>query len=196
MPTINNAIVFTQEALGKIQDAKAKPGYSHKSWESDDLLSVRREIRDFYRREQRLICAYCREVISARAAASAPIEHIAPKSAYLQFMFEPKNLCVVCGDCNEYKSNREVLAEPVMRRENKRDYPLDSDNYRSYHPHFDDYQAHILKVEHLYFQRSPKGAYTIYACNLNRFVEMFGMSQEMLDNMQIMARQERFHNEA
>ncbi len=110
-------------------------------------------------------------------------------------MFEPKNLCVVCGDCNEYKKNREVLVEPAMRRENRRDYPQDSENYRAFHPHFDEYQEHILKVEHLYFQRSPKGAYTIYACNLNRFVEMFGMSQEMLDSMQVMARQERFHNE-
>jgi 5-methylcytosine-specific restriction endonuclease McrA len=194
MPTINNAITFSVNASMRIRDVQAEQGYSHTRWSDDDLLDVRREIRDFYRREQRLVCAYCREVISVRAAASAPIEHIVSKSQYLQFMFEPKSLCVTCGDCNEYKSNRETLADPAMVRSYKRRYPEDSTKYRAFHPHFDEYSDHIIKVRFLYFNKTPKGNYTIYVCNLNRFVEMFGMSQEFLDNLDVLAEQERFHS--
>jgi 5-methylcytosine-specific restriction endonuclease McrA len=193
MPAINNSITFSAIAIAKITEVKREPEYSHTRWADDDLLEIRREIRDFYRREQRLTCAYCREVISVRAAACAPIEHIVSKSQYLQFMFEPKNLCVVCGDCNEFKGSRESMADSALVREYKRVYPSDSNKYRGFHPHLDDYEDHIIKAKFLYFNRSPKGSYTIYVCNLNRFVETFGLSQEFLDDLDTIAEQERFH---
>lgn len=193
MPTINNPIVFSMEALQKIAEVQREPGYDHTRWGGADLESVRCEIRNFYRREQRLSCAYCREQIGVQSAASAPVEHIVPKSRYLQFMFEPQNLCVICADCNEFKRSREAFADPPLTGNAIRTYPTDTNRYRLFHPHFDEYQDHIIKVGFLYLEKSGKGAYTIYICKLNRFVQNFGVSEEFMDSLQTITERERFH---
>lgn len=193
MPTINSCIAFSQESLDKIAAIKQDPNYSHTSWSDVFLESVRCEIRDFYRREQRLNCIYCFRPVAVLAAASAPVEHILPKSLYLQFMFEPKNLCVVCADCNEYKRDREVIADTPLTGRAARDYPIDTSRYRLFHPHFDEYQDHIIKVGDLYFEKSRKGGHTIYVCNLNRFVQTFGLSEEFINSIETMIERERFH---
>ena len=192
MPTISNSIQYSDSTQTIITQISLEPGYSHKRWGDDDLEQVRCEIRDFYRREQRANCPYCREPIGLRAAANAPVEHIAPKSRYLQFMFEPKNLCVVCADCNENKSNRDVI-DPLITGNPGRSYPTNATRYRIVHPHFDEYSDHIIKAKFLYFEKTPKGGHTIYICNLNRFIRNFGVSQEFWDDLEILAERERFH---
>lgn len=193
MREINNAVRLSAESLQKIDAAKAKPDFNHRNWSDPELESVRCEIRDFYRNEQRLTCAYCRNPISSRSASGAHVEHIAPKAIYPQFMFEPLNLCVICPDCNEYKRNRETLADKAIRRDPRRKYPISRDSFRLYHPHFDLYEANIIKAGHLYIERSPEGGYTIYVCNLNRFTQAFGMSEELLKDFETLAQSDRFH---
>ncbi|MEX5495911.1 HNH endonuclease domain-containing protein [Pseudomonas asgharzadehiana] len=192
MPTINNAIQYSDSTLAKITQTTLEPGYNHTRWGDEDLEPVRCEIRDFYRREQRANCAYCREPIGLRAASNSPIEHIAPKSRYLQFMFEPKNLCVVCADCNENKRNREVI-DSLITGNPRLSYPKNSARYRIVHPHFDEYSDHIIKAKFLYLERTQKGGHTIYICNLNRFIRDFGVSQEFWSDLEILAERERFH---
>lgn len=193
MPTINNPVVYSAIALDKIAEVQREPGFNHTRWGDADLEYVRCEIRDFYRREQRLSCVYCREQIAVRSAASAPVEHIVPRSRYLQFMFEPKNLCVVCADCNEFKSNREVLTDPPLTGNPIRTYPTDPHRYRLFHPHFDEYREHIIKAGFLYVENSRKGGHTIYVCNLNRFVQTFGVSDEFMNSLETLTDMERFH---
>ncbi|WP_280375116.1 HNH endonuclease [Pseudomonas sp. BN515] len=172
---------------------KREPKFSHTRWSDPDLEAIRCEVRDFYRKEQRLNCAYCLNPVTARSAQGAHVDHIVPKSIYPQFMFEPKNLCVTCPDCNEYKSQREVLADPAIKTNPKKKYPTDKKNYRIFHPHLDDYSSNIIKAGFLYFENSPEGGYTIYVCNLNRFTQQFGMSEEFIHNLTLMAEAERFH---
>ncbi len=193
MPAINNSVVFSELNAKKIKAIKKEPGYSHARWKDDDLEEIRREVRDFYRVEQRLNCVYCLNAVTARSALGAHIEHIVSKSQYPQFMFEPKNLCVACPDCNEYKSQREAFADAAMRTNPRRKYPTDIKQYRIYHPHFDEYGKNILKAGHLYFEVSPAGGYTIYICNLNRFSQQFGVSEELINMLTVMAEAQRFH---
>ncbi|NWB74772.1 HNH endonuclease [Pseudomonas sp. G5001] len=193
MPAINNSVVFSDLNKRKIKEIKKEPAYSHTRWGDDDLEEIRREVRDFYRKEQRLNCAYCLNPVTARSAQGAHVEHIVSKSNYPQFMFEPKNLCVACPDCNEYKSQREAFADAAMKKNPRRKYPTNIDQYRIYHPHFDDYENNIKKAGHFYLEVSPAGGYTIYVCNLNRFSQQFGISEELLNNLRVMAEAERFH---
>jgi len=192
MPIINNYISYSDATKNKIAEIKVEPGYSHTRWKDEDLEQVRSEIRNFYRREQRGSCVYCRGEISLRGAMNASVEHIAPKSLYVHFMFEPKNLCVICADCNEYKSNREVI-EDLVSGNPARKYPTESARYRIVHPHIDEYNEHIVKAGFIYMERTKKGGHTIYLCNLNRWIHNFGVSDELLAGIETLTEWERFH---
>lgn len=196
MPIINSAIIFSEDSAAKIAAAKATPGFDHNYWSSEELESVRSEIRDFYRTEQRLKCAFCMNPISSRSALGASIEHIAAKSAYLQFIFEPMNLCVICPDCNEFKRAREVFVEPATKTKNKVKYPSNPDDFIILHPHIDEYETHIIKTGHLYTERTMKGGYTIFVCCLNRFYHQFGVSEEYVNDVQALAEADAFHKQA
>lgn len=194
MPMINNPVVLSDAALDLVEAKKRSADFSHTSWSDDDLQPVRREIREHYRNVQRLVCAYCQGPVCTRSAAGSPIEHIVPKSQHLAFMFEPKNLCVVCADCNEYKSNHEALVDPVLRAP-RVNYPENPQLFRIVHPHLDTYGEHIGRFERLYVDLTEKGGYTIYACNLNRFYRRFGRCDELVNDVALVQQAERFHGE-
>lgn len=146
-------------------------------WGSDALEGFRRNVRNHYRRVQNGLCAYCRERISAVSAANCQIDHIAPKSRYASFTFVSKNLCVVCADCNQIKSNYKALdvaEDDIIKREPVR-YPQTSERFMIIHPHFDDYERHIKKLKKLYVGKTKKGHRTIEVCDLNRFFVEFGL---------------------
>ncbi|HBN9877679.1 HNH endonuclease [Pseudomonas aeruginosa] len=193
MPEIKNPIVLSDDSTNKIKAITSRPDFNHTLWSSDELESVRAEIRNFYRREQGLSCAFCLSPVSERSALGAHVEHIAPKSIYPHFMFEPKNLCVVCPDCNEYKRDREVIADKAIKTAAKRKYPESKDKFRIYHPHYDDYGRNIKKAGRLYFELTPEGGYIIYICNLNRFIQTFGVSEELLNSFATQLEAESFH---
>lgn len=194
MPIINKPIEYSQEAKLKIAEKILQEGFCHSNWSDEDLEPVRKEIRDHYRKIQRLVCVYCQSPISNRSASGAPIEHIAPKSIYLQHIFEPRNLCVICPDCNEYKSKREVFNEPAIKNKNRVSYPTNTNDFRIMHPHFDDYERHIIKRNRLYVEITDKGGYTIYICNLNRFFKVFGQCDELVNDMDLVLQSENFHS--
>ncbi|MGC3489026.1 HNH endonuclease, partial [Pseudomonas aeruginosa] len=79
---------------------------------------------------------------------------------YLQVMVEPKILCVGCADCNENKSNRDVI-DPLITGNPGRSYPTNATRYSIVHPHFDEYSDHIIKAKFLFFDKTPKGGQTI-----------------------------------
>lgn len=193
MPIINVPLVYSEASLAKINEKMAGENYSHRDWSAPDLEAVRCEIRDYYRSVQRLQCVYCQGAVALRSAGGAPVEHIVPKSQYLSFMFEPKNLCVVCPDCNEYKSKKEVF-DPVMVAP-RVNYPAIGNAFRIVHPHFDEYEEHIMKHNRVYVDCSDKGGYTIYICNLNRFFRKFGRCDEFVNDVALVQQSERFFEE-
>lgn len=192
MQRINSPVELSEEAQALIEYKKASIDFSHTSWGDEDLQPVRREIREHYRNIQRLTCVYCLGPVSARSAAGAPIEHIVPKSQHLSFMFEPKNLCVICPDCNEYKSSRETLADPVLVS-SRVNYPTNPDLFRIVHPHFDAHEEHIGRFNRIFVEYSDKGGYTIYICNLNRFYRRFGRCDELLNDLALLEQTNEFH---
>ena len=192
MPIINDALVFSESATAIISSRRNNENYSPRDWGAPDLEVVRCEIRNYYREAQRLKCVYCQGPVAQRAAAGAPVEHIVPKSQYLNFMFEPKNLCVVCPDCNEYKGKREVLADPVMVT-HRVSYPTAGSAFRIMHPHFDEYEENIIRHNKIYVECSDKGGYTIYICNLNRFFRKFGRCDEFVNDAGLLEKSESFY---
>ncbi|WP_418910157.1 HNH endonuclease [Achromobacter mucicolens] len=195
MPTIDSPINFSDDCQTTIKQKLSDPNFTHQNWSDDDLKFLRAEIRNHYRGVQKLCCVYCRGPIAVRAAHAAPIEHIVPKSEYLDFIFEPKNLCVICPDCNEYKNSNQVLFESIINGQRRKRYPTASHSFRIVHPHFDDYEKHIFKANRVYVDLSPKGHYTIGICRLNRFFHYFGTCDELINDSQLVEANDLFFND-
>ncbi|HCE4695044.1 TPA: hypothetical protein NGU23_004665 [Vibrio parahaemolyticus] len=197
MPLINECISFNAEQTSLIASITSRDDFHHTIWSDEALQELRSCTRQFYRRQQRCICAYCKEQVSLVYPANAHIEHIAPKSLYPNFMFEPKNLCVVCVDCNSIKRNQEVLEsvpDTVVNGETRQRYPSASTAFKIVHPHIDDYDSHIVKKGRLYCDLTPKGNFTIGACKLNRFLHEFHDDTSLVDNPQLSGLMEDFLN--
>jgi uncharacterized protein (TIGR02646 family) len=159
-----------------------------KIWDSDEVKELKREIRKFYRGEQKAICAYCRGPVSVVYPTNCHIEHIAPKSLYSSFLFEPKNLCVICADCNQIKNDQETIKQvpdPIKKKYKQR-YPNKSDDFFIVHPHFDKYDDHIIIINGYYIDKaSKKGNFTIGACLLNRKFRIMGWEPSIVDDTEL-----------
>lgn len=190
MADINSAIKYST-TTEKCIELKIKSNFNHQNWSDDDLLLVRKEIRDFYRKEQKGICSYCKHVVSVTSASNCHIEHIAPKSLHLKFMFNPKNLCVVCADCNEIKRSQETIGtipETMNKAQVRTQYPTSSSAFKIVHPHFDNYDEHILIINGYYIDKSSKkGNFTIGACNLNRKLSLLGWEPEITNDAELVS---------
>ncbi|URF03969.1 HNH endonuclease [Cupriavidus campinensis] len=185
---IANAMVFGEAERQSIEQIQSFVDYSHHSWSVDELETVRSAIRAHYRNEQRGLCAYCRNPVSLQSPQNCHVEHIAPKSKYLGFMFEPKNLCVVCADCNTIKRDQEVHndePDTVQNGSRRRQYPRSSAAFRIVHPHFDRWDDHIERFGKYYCDKSAKGHFTIGACILNRQLRQFGWEPAIVDDAAI-----------
>ncbi|WP_421854551.1 HNH endonuclease [Marinomonas sp.] len=186
MPLINNEFAFTDEELALIESIKSLDDYDYKKWGCEALTPIRIRIRNFYREQQNFICAYCKKNISTTSALNAQVEHIVPKALHIGFVFTPKNLCVICADCNHIKSGKEVANEEenTTNNENIRRYPTTANAFKIVHPHFDEYDEHIkIVADHFYVENndSNKGRFTIYSCKLNRnFTKKYNRNEESL----------------
>lgn len=181
MADIATPVTFSKEMRQTIASKKASPTFTYLDWSVDDLQELRCCIRDYYRQAQRGTCAYCKKDVSLQAALNCHVEHIAPKSKYEDFMFEPKNLCVICADCNAIKREQEVLQEvpdTVVNGSLRKQYPRSGSAFKIVHPHFDDYDDHIEIFGLFYGDKTDKGHFTIGACKLNRKLRMFGWEAE------------------
>ncbi|QXR09429.1 hypothetical protein EVX74_018295 (plasmid) [Acinetobacter lwoffii] len=181
MPDIKNQISFTVQIKKILREKLKDTNFKYTDWSDESLEETRKLIREFYRNEQNGKCAYCRQGVSLQSASNAHVEHILPKSKHLKFIFEPKNLCVICADCNEIKREKEALGSPdeVLKKKEISLYPRSSKAFIIVHPHFDNYHEHIrILVGGEYVDRTPKGNVTIGICKLNRFFHKFGWPDE------------------
>lgn len=184
MSDIKSPVTFTSDLLQTIASKMESPLYTHRDWGAPELEVVRSYVRNHYRTEQNGFCAYCKGVVSIQSANNCHVEHIAPKSKYQNFMFEPKNLCVVCADCNEIKRELEVANEEpdtLQKGKGKKRYPRTSSAFKIVHPHFDVWEQHIQKFGSFFGDKTDKGHFTIGACKLNRHLRRFGWESEYDD---------------
>lgn len=198
MPEIKSHISISEDSLKKISNKVNCNDFSYKSWNDEDLITVRKEIRDFYRIEQKGICCYCRKEVSLTSSLNCHVEHIVPKSLHEEYMFEPKNLCVVCADCNEIKREQETLGtipETIKNANSRKRYPHSSNSFLIVHPHFDLWDEHILVFNDLYVDKTTKGHFTIGACRLNRKLHKFGWEEFTIDDKEMNTLMNNFLNE-
>lgn len=188
MARVLTAIAYSESAQKLIGTFNIDQFFDHKIWDTENLEELRKEIRDFYRIEQKAICSYCRQVISIVYPTNAHIEHIAPKSLHPEYIFEAKNLCVICSDCNQIKKKQETINEipDTVKKKYKTKYPDKPDDFFLVHPHFDDYDKHILIINGFYVDNdSKKGNFTIGACRLNRKLSISGWEPEVVEETEI-----------
>ncbi|MFP3598201.1 HNH endonuclease [Chryseobacterium sp. SIMBA_029] len=193
MPDIDQPIVYTPAIKKRILDFLSRSDLKSSDWSIDDIKDIRKFIRDYYRNITRK-CFYCRKDISLRSVDNCHVEHIIPKSVQIQFMFEPKNLCIVCSDCNIIKSKKEVSGQIETVTKNGKlytMYPRSSNAFIVVHPHFDNYDDHIHHSGDIYISKSKKGSYTIHICELNRKVHQYGIDSNPLTQSELF---DIFHN--
>ena len=140
------------------------PAKAADRWSDTDVDLTRKEIKQHYIAEQLHLCCYCGLPDPAAHGLDWDVEHIAPRNLHPEFMFTPENLAVACHECNGHKGSKETLLDPSTST-----YPSTADAFLIVHPHFDDWSDHILRDNLAYAAFTPRGEWTIKACNLNRF---------------------------
>jgi len=190
MADIENPVIFSVSTKQLLDDVRNNQAFNHTMWSSEELLSIRTEARHHYFNAQKGKCAFCKQSLSLKSSFNCQVEHIVPKSLHPEYIFTAENLCVICADCNEIKREQETLnavPETIKQKTKRKKYPRSSNAFLIIHPHFDNYDDHILIVNGLYVDRgSKKGNFTIGACNLNRRLAKFGWEPEIVDDAVLM----------
>ena len=134
-----------------------------------DIERIKKKIKEHYIKIQKYRCCYCWHVYHTTHKLIWWTDHIIPKSDNKLLMFEPKNLCVSCPDCNNKKNDQKVLKDGIPNT-----LSLKSDDYIIIHPHLDKYKEHIYTDGKLYLpiNKSSKAIKTIEICKLTRFIGM------------------------
>ncbi len=158
------AIVFSDAQAGLIKTAFDDA----LEWGCEELTDLRGEIKRFYLTEQARRCCYCRKQIQTNHGRVWDVEHVIARALRPEFTFEPQNLAIACVDCNSAKSDQNVL---VVER---RTFPRRSDAYSIIHPHYDEWEDHLLFGNALFAPKSEKGARTIVVCKLYRYYNLEG----------------------
>ncbi|APR69596.1 MULTISPECIES: HNH endonuclease [Acinetobacter] len=163
---------------------------SYQLWNDEknkDVNNFRRLIRNHYVSDQKFTCFYCKQYIFSTNGLHWQVEHILPKSIFPQFLFEPRNLIIICPDCNHEKGDQNPHTEGV-RACNRPNYPSTSSRFKIIHPLFDKYEEHIERVpanhceypDHYFLKaHTPKGKATAKMCDLNRFYQEFAGYKDM-----------------
>ncbi len=164
-------IIYTQQEMDFIKNKLSEKNFNHKSWSDVDLNIIKESIKRHYHSVQGGVCPYCKRQLNSTHGRHWDIEHIIPRSQTPSFMFEPKNLCMSCVDCNSEKSDKKVTNSIA-----KKTYPIKSTQYSIIHPHLDCYEDYLLVIEAglFYYPLKPKGRKTVEVCGLNRFYEFAG----------------------
>lgn len=152
-------------------------------WDGDgkDIVAIKKEIKDHYLLAQDYACAYCKQRIEVKHNGMWDTEHIINKDEYPDFMFEPRNLCVSCKDCNTIKGKKSVI------RRKRKTYPRLARHYTFCHPHYHDYYQHVrvIKEAMFYLPITDEGREMIEICGLLRFVYKFAGYGSVENNVPI-----------
>lgn len=190
---IQNPVVFSASDLSLISQKLASPSFSKDTWSDEDLISLKEKIKNHYVAEQNNTCPYCQQILRSSHGRVWDTEHIIPRSYAEKFMFEAKNLCACCIDCNSAKSHKRVTNSKAKVR-----LPLRPQDYFIIHPHLDNYHQYILviKAGFYYVALEEKGKNTIEVCELNRFYEFANYDSSLSGDDRILMLAEALGREA
>lgn len=136
---------------------------------------------------QKFRCAYCQSSIVADQNGLRELDHVLPKNpsakrdvrreesscssdrnftrGYQNFCFEPKNLVVVCKQCNNEKGTFDPL---FIRHMVPKDYPGSAEEFAWVHPFFTHYSKHIRITRNWFYEsRTFEGSLLIQTCKLD-----------------------------
>lgn len=178
-----NEVKFSESENKTIEHFIASSDKSASDWSKDEFTSIKKTIKDHYIKEQNHTCCFCKQRIVVCHNRAWDAEHILSRFSHPAFMFEPKNLCITCIDCNMEKSSKPVLERPVTGPR----YPARSSAYTIVHPHFDQYEDHleVIVAGQLYQWKTPKGRKTINTYGLDRFLKAAERPQESDSSQEI-----------
>lgn len=160
-------ITYTDEEIQKIVDLNLP-------WdniENEELKAFKKVL--YSKLKSNNYCPYCRRKLQRKKYDQ--IDHIIYKSDYNHYTFQPRNLVLACGRCNNNKLNKNVLLDCYIEEFKGRvwsDYPENSTYFKIIHPYYDDYEEHIDKKYSVFYKSKPeseKGRNTIEMMNLYGF---------------------------
>lgn len=162
---------FSPEEVETIATLLNKALSSKEMWEDESVTEIKSRIKKHYIHEQGQTCAYCKIDLHTDNGMVWDTEHIIDKDSSPQWIFESRNLCVSCKDCNQSKWNRSVTKSTLYKS-----FPKNKNNYLLVHAHFDNYDDHIVVgVPGVTYRfKSEKGRKTIEICGLLRYHELGG----------------------
>lgn len=113
---------------------------------------------------QRMRCAYCRTKLRTDGYFE-DLDHIIPQDLKGNWIFYPKNLVVTCNPCNRLKNKDATLVNVY-----KRYFPLRSEDFTIFNPHFDNWKDHFVIEKEIFLKGIPgtKGPETYRICKLYR----------------------------
>ena len=168
-----NEVSYLGEDLDLVTEFNNLKDKKSVSWSDEKYTHIRKTIKDHYLKEQNYTCFFCRQRIIVTSNRAWDAEHVISKLTHPDFMFEPKNICIACPDCNNEKRDNQVL-----KRDNIIKFPRSSNAYKTVHPHFDNYIDHLKVIVEgkLYQWKTTKGRYTYRIYGLDRFMKDSGRS--------------------
>lgn len=180
---INNPIEYSKSAQDHVDTFDGLA--SHWDGVCNTRKAFRKEVRDYYRDEQRLRCPYCFRLREEFHGGQWDIDHIIPKASSPNYLYTPKNLTVTCKDCNTHKSDKTPLVNPIS---DGIPYPENNEVYKIIHPHFDDYHEHIKYSQNregysCHEVITVKGIETFNMCRLIRFSEHLADTAEYVPEL-------------
>lgn len=132
MLNLHNPIAYTDEEIKQIKVLLSTNKLSGNDIWKKSTKDLKHHISEHTLREQGCRCAYCETLLQK---GDSEIEHLAPKSRYRNFTFEPKNLTTACGRCNSIsiKGAKDTILQP---------------------PH-GQYEKNRFKIVHPYLSNNP-----------------------------------------
>jgi uncharacterized protein (TIGR02646 family) len=106
-----------------------------------DRDALKAKIKEFVQKGQNGFCYYCGVSFilrnGERGIRGAQRDHIAAKSDYKKFTFEPKNIILACAKCNstDYKGNLPTVAKAARKYHRFK--------FLIVHPYFDKLSNHL-----------------------------------------------------
>lgn len=173
IPELNDELKKFNESFLK-DSTNFSPAY----WEMEgnvDLQNFKKFVKNFYKKIQEYTCVYCRQKFVVENNAVWDLEHVVAKNIKPEWMLVLNNLCIACKDCNNSKSDKNILLNKNIKK-----YPKNAKSFLIYHPHFDEYEAHINVISQgeFYLPLTDKGLKTFDYCGLSRFfLKLAGISQ-------------------
>lgn len=178
-----DSFIFDQTDLDAIAQAKAEGG---KVWDSERLKGLRARIKNHHLAIQDEQCCYCKRNLTGEFPLVVDVEHILPKRTFPELMFDIANLSVACKRCNMNIKGQKVdfVVDLTSVKSNHRHPHL----YQFIHPNFDDYFAHLGRIEchvngrkmvkYVVTEGSAKGKYTYHYFRLSELeIDSFDKAQ-------------------